>query len=174
MNMKKTVKTTIIIALMTTVSGCASMVGVGDDDFGCKGLPGKARCMSPDQIYKASDSDVFTPSATHEKGEKTKPAATPSLKLTKTNNSYILPGAGTPVPVRTPSEVMRIWIAPWEDETGDLTMESLVYTEINKRRWVVGEKLGDAATASSFFRVETQKQAGQKKSSDTLANIQKK
>jgi len=171
MNVKKTVKATMIIAVMSTVSGCASMAGVGEDEFGCKGLPGKGQCMSPEQVYKASESAVFTPPTTHKKGEKAASSATPSLKSTKTNNSYILPGTGKPLPVRTPSEVMRIWIAPWEDESGDLTMESLVYTEINKRRWVVGEKLGDAATASSFFRVDTQKQASQKKTSDTLANV---
>jgi conjugal transfer pilus assembly protein TraV len=44
-----------------------------------------------------------------------------------------------PVPVRTPAEVMRIWIAPWEDDAGDLIVTGHLYTEIEPRRWVIGE-----------------------------------
>lgn len=42
------------------------------------------------------------------------------------------------VPIRTPSQTMRIWIAPWEDERGNLQITSRIYTEIEPRRWVVG------------------------------------
>jgi len=42
------------------------------------------------------------------------------------------------VPIRTPSQTMRIWIAPWEDERGNLQITGRIYTEIEPRRWVVG------------------------------------
>lgn len=42
-----------------------------------------------------------------------------------------------PVPVRTPAQVMRVWIAPWEDTDGDLVVTGYVYTEIRPRRSVV-------------------------------------
>jgi conjugal transfer pilus assembly protein TraV len=37
-----------------------------------------------------------------------------------------------------PAQVMRIWIAPWEDSRGDLHAPGYVYTEIEPRRWTLG------------------------------------
>jgi hypothetical protein len=42
-------------------------------------------------------------------------------------------------PYRTAAQVLRIWIAPWEDEDGDLHLGSRVYTEVEGRRWLVAE-----------------------------------
>jgi hypothetical protein len=42
------------------------------------------------------------------------------------------------VPIRVPAQVMRIWIAPWEDTRGDLHAPGYVYTEIEPRRWTLG------------------------------------
>ncbi len=54
--------------------------------------------------------------------------------------AYIIPNLpDKPVPVRTPAGVMRIWIAGWEDDLGDLNSPSHVFVEIEPRRWVVGE-----------------------------------
>lgn len=53
-----------------------------------------------------------------------------------------------PIPIRTPSVVMRIWIAPWEDELGDLNYTGYIYTEIEPRRWIFGK---DATTAERTF-----------------------
>lgn len=41
------------------------------------------------------------------------------------------------MPIRQPPLVLRIWIAPWEDETGDLHDQSYVYTMINPGRWLI-------------------------------------
>jgi conjugal transfer pilus assembly protein TraV len=41
------------------------------------------------------------------------------------------------LPVRQPPLVLRIWIAPWEDEAGDLHDQSFVYTMINPGRWMI-------------------------------------
>lgn len=34
---------------------------------------------------------------------------------------------------------MRIWVAPWEDTNGDLIISGYLYTEIEPRRWVIGD-----------------------------------
>lgn len=57
-------------------------------------------------------------------------AASPALPV-----SFSQDGA---VPLRTPSLVMRVWVAPWETEKGDLVMPGYVYTELAERRWMVG------------------------------------
>jgi len=33
---------------------------------------------------------------------------------------------------------MRIWVAPWEGKDGDLNVPGYVYTEIEPRRWELG------------------------------------
>ncbi len=48
------------------------------------------------------------------------------------------PGAVDPLALRMPAQVMRIWIAPWEDSRGDLHAPGYVYTEIEPRRWTLG------------------------------------
>ncbi|WPL22947.1 TraV family lipoprotein [Thiorhodovibrio frisius] len=41
----------------------------------------------------------------------------------------------TPTPSRAPAQVLRIWIAPWEDSAGNLHGASHVFTEVVPRRW---------------------------------------
>lgn len=54
--------------------------------------------------------------------------------------AYIVPSLpDRPVPVRTPAGVMRIWVAGWEDDLGDLNAPSHIFVEVEPRRWVVGE-----------------------------------
>lgn len=41
-------------------------------------------------------------------------------------------------PYRTPAKVMRIYVASWEDESGDLHMGGYLFSEIEPRKWTVG------------------------------------
>jgi conjugal transfer pilus assembly protein TraV len=50
----------------------------------------------------------------------------------------VLPRPEGPVPLRVPAQVMRVWIAPWEDSRGDLHAPGYLYTEIEPRRWTLG------------------------------------
>ncbi|MCG7878162.1 MAG: TraV family lipoprotein [Candidatus Thiodiazotropha endolucinida] len=48
------------------------------------------------------------------------------------------------IPIRTPSKVMRIWIAPWEDtKSGAFIASGYLYTEIEKRTWVLSNHQND-------------------------------
>lgn len=40
-------------------------------------------------------------------------------------------------PFRVPAQVMRVYVAPWEDEQGDLHMGGYLFSEIAPRRWSV-------------------------------------
>ena len=52
-------------------------------------------------------------------------------------NNYVNPNLpDKPVPIRTPAQIMRIWIGPYEDEAGNLHAPGYVYTEIEPRRWI--------------------------------------
>jgi len=50
----------------------------------------------------------------------------------------VRPSPEGPVPLRLPAQVMRVWIAPWEDSRGDLHAPGYLYTEIEPRRWSLG------------------------------------
>jgi hypothetical protein len=50
----------------------------------------------------------------------------------------VLPRPEGPIPLRVPAQVMRVWIAPWEDSRGDLHAPGYLYTEIEPRRWTLG------------------------------------
>lgn len=70
---------------------------------------------------------------------------TPDQILSTTSDdvidNYVSPQLpNKPIPIRTPAEVMRIWVAPWEDTNGDLIVTGYVYTEIEPRRWVIGDE----------------------------------
>jgi conjugal transfer pilus assembly protein TraV len=55
------------------------------------------------------------------------------------------------MPVRIPPKVIRIWIAPWEDQDGDLHQSGLIFSEITDKRgrWLFGEKA--AASSNPIF-----------------------
>ncbi len=70
----------------------------------------------------------------------------PKTVVTTTSNPMIIasqsqyiPRMIGALPVRSKSHVMRIWVAPFEDKTGDLHAPGVVYTEIEGRRWTIGE-----------------------------------
>ena len=72
-------------------------------------------------------------------------------------DNYVAPRLpDRPVPVRTPSQVMRIWIAPYDDTDGDFIVSGYAYTEIEPRRWTLGVADTNSATGRVFepFKAE--------------------
>jgi conjugal transfer pilus assembly protein TraV len=60
------------------------------------------------------------------------------LLQASTGGSPIIPLVHKPIPVRTPAQVMRVWIAPWEDAKGVLHVGGYHFVEIEARRWTFG------------------------------------
>jgi len=64
----------------------------------------------------------------------------------------------TPLPSRAPAQIMRIWIAPWEDAAGNLHGASDVFTEITPRRWQMASVPGaTAGTVLTPLQLEPRK-----------------
>lgn len=157
------------IAAAALASGC-SVLGIGEEEFACSGMPGNPYCASARDVYGATN-DGTVPSAMKaggaynpkcrdcRKGEGAERAegegqgqdasAGNSGRAGSTaagplpsgggeiGRNYVVPAIpGRPVPIRTPAQVMRIWIAPYVDRAGDLMAPGLVYTEIEPRRWI--------------------------------------
>ena len=140
---------TLLIASLV-LSGC---VAGASSRYSCA-EPGGVRCMSPVDVYEA------THSASSLEGDAGKPAvASRSSDPTRTNTTTgivttsvgLMLDDGPDVqmdsiePYRTPAQVLRIWIAAWEDEGGALHMPGFVYHEIESRRWSVGERSPDVS-----------------------------
>lgn len=49
----------------------------------------------------------------------------------------LLPRSPDPIPLRMPAQVMRIWLAPWEDRQSDLHASGYVFTEIAPKTWTL-------------------------------------
>jgi conjugal transfer pilus assembly protein TraV len=126
-------------ALLIVLSGCASL---GASDYSCKGRPGKPLCRSTTEVYARTHKSDQLVKLDRQKGEALEGEEMESSAPAPIPNPVSSPAPQIPVedplPIRTPARVMRIWIAPWEDEEGDLIASGYVYTEIEPRRWQVG------------------------------------
>lgn len=127
--------------------------------FGCKGFPNSPICKSAVQAYKATD--VANPKYPMDaEGSDTSPlAAAPSVPETQGVTSTLSPKVQDPSAVRTPPKVLRIWIAPWEDSDGDLQAPSYVFTELEPRRWIIGNPSGPSVPTLKPLQVAARKSA---------------
>jgi conjugal transfer pilus assembly protein TraV len=140
-------------AVLTFLSGCSTL-NIGKSEYACPGMPSGVQCMSARDVYAATnDGEVPRPMSPEDAVAKRKEApdkqegeayiANSSRSSgDEVINTYVAPRLpDKPVPIRTPAQVMRIWVAPWEDTNGDLIVTGYIYTEIEPRRWVIGDSV---------------------------------
>lgn len=141
-------KLVAILSVTTAISGCAAF-NIGEPEYSCSGIPEGVKCMSTKDVYNLTNNGNVPLSLGPESVESASQVAGnqygTAISGSRGNpndvvSNYVSPRLpDRPVPVRTPAEVMRIWIAPWEDDDGDLIVTGHLYTEIEPRRWVLGE-----------------------------------
>lgn len=148
------------LTAMAALSGCAVMPGY-DSEFACPKTDYGSPCMSARQAYMESnpggglvtESDKTTHS--HKHPSTTKRAAPRSTPVP----SLVMPGLDSPRPIRTPAQIMRIYIAPWVSQDGALTMPFYVYTQIEPRRWTLGVRAPRSTDPQSFYPLQIQKRS---------------
>lgn len=181
--MKKTFKrllkaTTIAMPIVMVLPGC-SVLNTGEEEFSCSGMPGSIYCASARDVYEATNDGVVpspmrkddayndecndcvrseevnpdlkeTQEADIRKAEK----KTLAVMNDEVINNYVTPALpDKPIPIRTPSQVMRIWVASYVDVNGDLQAPGFVYTEIEPRRWVIKTQ-SDEGSITAFSPLE--------------------
>lgn len=127
-----------ILAAML-LSGCS--MGMGSSEFGCEGLPEGVQCKSALDVYELTefrDSLEVAPQQDKQVEEAPKISAD-APPLTREEQAIRNLETDAPIPIRTPSGVMRIAIGPWEDSQARLHTGERVYVEIEQRRWAIGE-----------------------------------
>lgn len=144
---KKLGQALAVSASLGIIAGCSSMVQLGEKDYACKGMPNGATCMSAKQVYSATEGDGYKTQLKQEqekaKSEKKGDNAEGTTKVlvaTGADNAPMPIKAKNPLPIRSQATVMRIAVDPWEDQNGDLNVPGYIYTEIEPRRWEIGER----------------------------------
>lgn len=131
------------ITAICLLAGCAST-----GKFSC-GVPEGQPCKSALTVYAETDGATYLPVTGHSPEANRTAVVTTSDYMSVTEAAdgelVLLPAQPTGIdtgpsdePVREEAKVLRIWIAPWEDENGDLIAASHVYTEVEARRWRYG------------------------------------
>lgn len=155
--------TCLAIALSFALAGCGT---VRPSKFQCP-HPDGVSCMSTLEVYEASlsrhgpsasDPRRTAPAPSPSRAAAPRQPAGPAVIVEEDGGSLRLVShtVETPVPVapsaplRTDPQVLRIWLAPWEDTRGDLHLPGYVYSEIVGRTWAVGER---APTPRSTLRL---------------------
>jgi conjugal transfer pilus assembly protein TraV len=176
----------VIITAPLTLAGCASFLA-DNDKFACGGMPQGVKCLNTKSIYNATNykdyvtnEDVLRyggelPEGVTEEDlrEDDEPKrrrfgkeADEARTITEVHNipHSVRSAAPMPeknIPIRTPAKIIRIWIAPWEDDEGYLNMSGYTYTELEPRRWLVGEPyLKSDRTTVKMISLDRSPQAG--------------
>lgn len=139
--------------LLTGITGCSAL-NIGSPEYGCPGMPDGVQCMSTSDVYASTENgQVPRPMTPKEAKNKNSQKESGKNEQVEQETASSINGSGDvvidnyvspripnrPIPIRTPAEVMRIWVAPWEDTNGDLIVTGYIYTEIEPRRWTIGD-----------------------------------
>lgn len=137
-----------VILLASQLGGC-SWLQIGESEYSCKGMPDGVTCMSARDVYQMTESENFREGIDRKAAvqkaikdgdnDKADALQAPVPPAVLAGERYVIPRpAKDPVPIRTQATVMRVWVAPWESESGDLNVPGFIYTEIEPRRWEIG------------------------------------
>lgn len=136
------ITTLALLSASTLLTGCASMFTVGNSSYSCPGIPNGVRCMSARDVYaETNNRDSVEGRGDTSKKPVAEAAATSDASATAavaTSSAPSIPTIKT-VPVRTAAKVMRVWIAPWEDEAGFFHGSEYVFAEVEGRKWALSD-----------------------------------
>lgn len=144
--MNHTIRNRILVpaamAALALLSGCSTLNTANTSEFSCQ----DKNCPTPFEVYNETNNapaaikNGRTPASWGKNGGKAQEEV--RLDLTRLHPSATLAVADDPraQPLREPSQVMRIWIAPWIDQGDNLNWSGYVYTEVTPKRWAFGEQ----------------------------------
>lgn len=181
------VKYALGVYYLVILSGCASILSVGDPNYSCDGQPGSPRCMSIEDAYEATNGEDYKEKAaivSEEKRPKNKDAFSKDSKLSDpvstsqrmassapssvTAEPMVmreLPGYMTGTPEVRPVVKRRIWVAPWISASGQFYDQQLIYVK-HSPGWMGQEQVsieggkGAVEQANVFKPLQVDRQKG--------------
>jgi conjugal transfer pilus assembly protein TraV len=119
-------------SVAVSLGGCA----IGQSNFSCGGLPEGVTCMSAKDVYAATNKASSVRGKRRDDDEDRD-----AQQDTKASNEVVriapdpAPTVDRPIPVRTQPVVMRMWVAPYQTDKGDLFAGGIAFREIEPRKW---------------------------------------
>lgn len=124
--------------------------------YKCQGYPEGVQCMSVREVYARTNyAEALAPD---NQGDRSQPAAPAPVDP----GVAAVQGLGYrgQLPLRTPAQVIRSWVAPWESQDGSLHLPSYLYAEVEKRQWAIGEGRLEVAPAITPLEVVSPPERG--------------
>lgn len=139
-----------VLFLLPTLASCANMSGLdGGSEFACK-APDGVVCTSVSGVYVNSVAGALPAQKDPEKAKATprNGLLSPAPEAAGKGASEPRPYGATPpttataapvpgTPLLSPPKVLRLWLAPWVDEDGDLHDQSYVYVMWHRGEWQI-------------------------------------
>jgi conjugal transfer pilus assembly protein TraV len=148
----------ISMFVLVVLGGCA----VGQSKFSCPGMPEGVSCMSAREVYQATNNaDKLGTKYMNADGSYGAPVENQLIQA-----ALPIPAIDRPIPIRSQAKVLRIWFAPWQTESGDLNVPGYAYTEIEPRRWNMGENLVLKQRSAAPFALQVNNLPQQNKAKD--------
>lgn len=126
------------------LSGCA--MSMGKTEYACNAASGVS-CMSAKEVYELGDDVKYYIGHSQKEGDALRRKEMGEMQSHETALAQVPDGPwvngpppDSPAAIRVPPTVMRIWVRPWEDKSGDLHMPGHVFTEIEPRKWLIGNR----------------------------------
>lgn len=127
-----------LIAAGLGLAGCGSMTGFTEAEghFACKAPPGVS-CKSVSGVYANAQVGNLPGLRAGSGGSDVTSVSRPTANPPSTYVADPVPIALPGVPIRTQPRMVRIWVAPWVDDEGDLHDQSYIYMVVSNGRWMV-------------------------------------
>ncbi len=137
-------KTLIAVSMSLMLTACGNLSGLQDasSDFACS-VDMPARCQSLSTVHESinrhetQDSIDMTKSSETSSGNQTEVVIEAGQTVTTVGQVPDRLTLDTPLmlPKRAAEEILRIWIAPYIDESGDLHAEHVIFATVRASRW---------------------------------------
>lgn len=122
----------VALATLLMVTGCSALNGFSDakSNYACK-APDGVSCTSVSGVYANAQANNLPGLKTYRQAAL--PAGTVAVAGSVQNIPLAMPG----LPIRSQSRTLRVWVAPWVDDDGDLHDQSYLYVVIDPGKWLV-------------------------------------
>lgn len=143
------------------LSGCMSMSGLSEAErgFACK-APMGVSCKSVSGVYANAKANnlpaLHEANAQQRVGSQGAQGGEQRDAPSQASSAYLaqqLPTAMPGVPIRSQARTLRIWVAPWVDEEGDLHDQTYLYLVVNPGKWMV-DNTRDATVKRALTRLK--------------------
>ncbi len=131
-----------LLLVSSLMAGCMNMSGLdANSSFSCKAAPG-VTCQSISGVHQNASAGNLPfqrngEGAASEDGQKDEKKIYGAQKPDGKVSPRDMNAAYSGMPVRQPPLVLRVWMAPYEDESGDLHDQSYFYTMVHSGKWMI-------------------------------------